>query len=53
MGVVALDRDEIRSMQGMQINPGVKTIEGVLEAAIHKAGGISRDNAGDLAKVNS
>lgn len=37
----------------MQINPGVRTIEGVLEAAIHKAGGISKDNAGDLAKVKS
>ena len=35
----------------MQINPGVKTIEGVLEAAIHKAGGISKDNAGDFSKV--
>ena len=35
----------------MQVNPGVKTIEGVLEEAIHKAGGISKDNAGDVSKV--
>ena len=39
--------------QGMQMNPGVRTIEGVLEAAIHSAGGISKDNAGDPAKVNN
>ena len=36
---------------GMQRNPGVVTIEGELEAAIVKAGGISDANAGDFGKV--
>ena len=36
---------------GMQRNPGVRTIEGELEAAIAKAGGISEANAGDFSKV--
>jgi len=35
----------------MQMNPGVATIEGTLEAAIHRAGGISDDNAGSFLKV--
>lgn len=39
------------SDQGMQRNPGCKTIEAELEQAIHKAGGISDDNAGDFVKV--
>ena len=38
--------------QGMQRNPGAHTIEDVLEKAIHKAGGISDDNFGDLTKVS-
>lgn len=37
----------------MQRNPNSKTIEGVLEQAIHKAGCISDANAGDFSKVNS
>ena len=41
------------SVQGMQVNPGVTTIEGVLEAAIHHAGGISKDNFGDINKVET
>lgn len=36
---------------GMQRNPGVQTIEGELEAAITRAGGISDANAGDFSKV--
>jgi len=36
---------------GMQRNPGVRTIEGELEGAIARAGGISDANAGDFAKV--
>ena len=35
----------------MQMNTGVKTIEGTLEAAIVRAGGISADNAGDFFKA--
>jgi len=35
----------------MQANPGVTTIESVLEAAIHRAGGISDNNAGSFLKV--
>ena len=38
--------------QGMQINPGVKTIEDDLERAIHAAGGISDDNAHNFGKVS-
>ena len=36
---------------GMQRNPGVRTVEGELEAAIARAGGISEANAGDFGKV--
>ena len=36
---------------GMQKNPGVQTIEGILEEALHKAGGISDDNKGTMSKV--
>ncbi|OUS45186.1 tRNA pseudouridylate synthase [Ostreococcus tauri] len=36
---------------GMQRNPGVRTIEGELEGAIARAGGISDANAGDFSKV--
>ena len=32
------------AMQGMQFNPGVKSIEQELETAIVKAGGISEEN---------
>lgn len=35
----------------MQRNPGCKTIEAELEAAIHRAGGISDCNAGSFLKV--
>ncbi|KAK9865118.1 hypothetical protein WJX84_001931 [Apatococcus fuscideae] len=38
--------------QGMQINPGVKTIEDDLERAIHAAGGISDDNAHNFSKIH-
>lgn len=38
--------------QGMQKNPGAHTIEDVLELAIHKAGGISEENFGDLKKIS-
>lgn len=37
---------------GMQKNPGVKTIEGLLEDAIFEAGGISIANQGNMSKVN-
>ena len=37
--------------QGMQYNPGARTIEGELEAAMVRAGAISKDNAGDFTKV--
>jgi len=36
---------------GMQRNPGVVSIEDVLEKAICEAGGISEDNRGDFSKV--
>ena len=39
-------------LQGMQANPGKKTIEADLEAAIHRAGGISEQNAGSFKKVD-
>ena len=38
--------------QGMQRNPGAKTIEDDLESAIVKAGGIADSNAGDFNKVH-
>ena len=37
--------------QGMQFNPGQKTLESELEAALVKAGGISTDNAGTPSKA--
>ena len=37
---------------GLQKNPDVSTIEEVLEAAIHRAGGISAENFGTLQKVS-
>ena len=37
--------------QGMQHNPGMRTIEGELMAALHNAGAVSEENAGDFAKV--
>ena len=37
--------------QGMQRNPGAKTIEDALERAFHAAGGVSDDNTGDFTKV--
>ena len=37
---------------GMQRNPGVRTIEGELEGAIARAGGISDANAGDLSLIH-
>lgn len=37
---------------GLQKNPDVVTVEETLEQAIHRAGGISDDNAGTLQKVN-
>jgi len=38
--------------QGMQRNPGAKSIEDELEKAICAAGGISESNAGDFSKVS-
>lgn len=38
--------------QGMQKNPGAKTIEGDLEEALFKAGAISEDQYGDPRKVD-
>jgi tRNA pseudouridine38-40 synthase len=38
--------------QGMQRNPGAKTIEDDLESAIVKAGGIAESNSGDFNKVH-
>ena len=38
-------------MQGMQYNPGQRTIEGELMEAICKAGGVSEHNAGQFTKV--
>ncbi len=40
-------------LQGMQRNPGYPSIEGELEKAICKAGGISEANAESFTKVNS
>jgi tRNA pseudouridine38-40 synthase len=37
---------------GLQKNPGVTTVEEVLEKALHAAGGISDDNFGTLQKVS-
>lgn len=37
--------------QGMQHNPGCKTIEGELGKAMNKAGAISNENAGEFSKV--
>eukprot|EP01105_Mastigella_eilhardi_P011309 TRINITY_DN2614_c0_g1_i4.p1 TRINITY_DN2614_c0_g1~~TRINITY_DN2614_c0_g1_i4.p1 ORF type:complete len:335 (-),score=69.73 TRINITY_DN2614_c0_g1_i4:1532-2536(-) len=37
--------------RGMQLNKSVSTVEGVLLAALHRAGAISDDNAGSLEKV--
>lgn len=37
--------------QGMQHNPGCKTIEGELGSALNKAGAISNENAGEFSKV--
>ncbi|KAJ3007916.1 tRNA pseudouridine synthase 1 [Thoreauomyces humboldtii] len=36
---------------GMQINPGVKTIESELHDALAAAGAVSKDNAGDPSKI--
>ncbi|KAJ1978947.1 tRNA pseudouridine synthase 1 [Dimargaris verticillata] len=38
--------------QGMQVNPGSKTIEGDLYQALVAAGAVSQDNANDVKKVN-
>lgn len=38
--------------QGLQRNPNAKTIEDVLEAAMHAAGAISDDNVGTLQKIS-
>ena len=38
--------------QGLQKNPGAVTVEGALEAAIHRAGGITDENFGTLQKVS-
>ncbi|KAG0234067.1 tRNA pseudouridine synthase 1 [Actinomortierella wolfii] len=38
--------------QGMQVNPGAKTIEGELFKAMCKAGAVSEDNADDIKKVS-
>lgn len=38
-------------VQGMQHNPGCNTIEGELGRAMHKAGAISDENAGNFSKV--
>lgn len=40
-----------KNYAGLQRNPGSKTIESELEAAIVRAGGISKENAGSFAKV--
>ena len=39
------------SIQGMQFNPGQKTIESELMGAMTKAGAISAANAGNFNKV--
>lgn len=36
---------------GLQINPDAITIESTLEAAVHRAGGIADENAGDFKKI--
>ena len=38
--------------QGLQKNPGAVTVEETLEAAIHRAGGITDNNVGTLQKVS-
>ncbi|KAG0349237.1 tRNA pseudouridine synthase 1 [Podila humilis] len=38
--------------QGMQVNPGAKSIEGELFKAMVKAGAVSKDNADDIKKVS-
>jgi tRNA pseudouridine38-40 synthase len=38
--------------QGLQRNPNAKTIEDVLEAAMHAAGAVSNDNVGTLQKIS-
>ncbi|KAF9421930.1 tRNA pseudouridine synthase 1 [Podila epigama] len=38
--------------QGMQVNPGAKTIEGDLFKAMIKAGAVSKQNADDIKKVS-
>ncbi|KAF9296980.1 tRNA pseudouridine synthase 1 [Linnemannia elongata] len=38
--------------QGMQVNPGAKTIEGDLFKAMVEAGAVSKDNADDIKKVS-
>lgn len=40
-------------LQGMQRNPGCKTIEGDLHQALVEAGAISAANSDDFAKVRS
>jgi len=40
-------------LQGMQRNPGYPSIEGELEKAICKAGGISEANAESFTKVKA
>ena len=37
----------------MQSNPGQRTVESELEAAVVKAGGISQDNAGSFSKARA
>jgi hypothetical protein len=37
--------------QGMQRNPGARTVEDELERAFHAAGGISEDNMGSFVKA--
>ena len=39
--------------QGMQRNPGARTIEDELERALHAAGGISDENMGDFSKARA
>ena len=41
-----------KGYNGMQRNPGVRTIEDEMESAIHAAGGISDSNKGDFSKVH-
>lgn len=37
--------------QGWQYNKNLKTLEGLLEEAIYKSGGIAEGNHGDISKV--